>query len=136
MISYEEIKKHYSQKENLLPGAILKEYLQLKMLDIIFSSKYSHKMVFMGGTCIRIVFGNDRFSEDLDLDNLGLKMTEFEDLINIIQRELLSEGVETEIRNVSKGVYRCYLKFPKILFNNRLSNLEDEKILIQIGFVA
>ncbi|MGI4871815.1 MAG: nucleotidyl transferase AbiEii/AbiGii toxin family protein [Janthinobacterium lividum] len=30
-------------------------------------------LLFPGGTCLRIVHGNQRFSEDLDFDNSGLR---------------------------------------------------------------
>lgn len=132
MISFEEIKKHYSNTENKNPGAILKEYLQYKILQIIFQSEFGNKLIFMGGTSIRIIYGSDRFSEDLDLDNFGLTKKDFSKLMNIIKLKLAQEGIIAEIREVFKGVYRCYLKFPKILYHNKLSSPPDEKILIQI----
>lgn len=132
MLAIKEILKYYSPKEALQPRAALKEYLQYRILDIVFSSKYGDRLIFMGGTCIRIVYGSDRFSEDIDLDNYGLNKKDFEDLMHIIKNELKKEGIKVEIRNTFKGVYHCYIKFPAILFNNKLSPLKDEKILIQI----
>lgn len=132
MMAFNEIQKHYSEAENRLPRMVLKEYLQYKILEIIFSSKFGDKIIFMGGTSVRIIYGNDRFSEDLDLDNCGLNKKDFASLMEIIKRELKREGIETEIRNTYQNVYHCYLKFPDILFNNNLSPLKDEKILIQI----
>ena len=132
MISLNEIKKYFSKQEQLIPQAILKEYLQYKILEIIFSSKFGNQLAFIGGTAIRIVYGNDRFSKDIDLDSHGLEEKDFAELMIIIKRELEKEDLIVEIRNVYKGVYQCYLRFPKLLFQNKLSNLEDEKILIQI----
>lgn len=132
MLAIEEILKYYSNKEKLQPRAALKEYLQYRILDIIFSSKYGNRLIFMGGTCIRIVYGNDRFSEDIDIDNYRLSEKEFEDLMFIVKNDLQKEGLTVELRNTFKDVYHCYLKFPAILFNNQLSPLKDEKIVIQI----
>ena len=132
MMTFNEVQKHYSEAENRLPRMVLKEYLQYKILEIIFSSKFGDKIIFMGGTSIRIVYGNDRFSEDLDLDNCGLSKKDFSNLMEIIKRELKKEGIATEIRNTYQNVYHCYLKFPNILFDNNLSPLKDEKFLIQI----
>ena len=42
------------------------------------------------------------------------------------------EGYETEIRQVFKGAFRCYIKFPRILFQEGLSGHREEKILIQL----
>lgn len=132
MLALDEIKKHYSDKENYLPQLILKEYLQYKILDIIFSSQYGDDFVFMGGTAIRIVYGSDRFSEDLDLDNSTLSKSDFSDLTLHIKKELEKDGLSVEFRNTFKGVYHCYLKFPQILFGNKLSPLKDEKIMIRL----
>jgi len=132
MIALNEILKYYPASEARHVRHILKEYLQYRILDIVFSSKYGNQLIFMGGTCIRIVHGNDRFSEDIDLDNFGLTENNFGNLMDIIKSELEKEGVEVEIRNTFKAVYHCYIKFPKILFDNKLSPLRDEKILIQI----
>jgi predicted nucleotidyltransferase component of viral defense system len=132
MISLAEIKKHYSDVENRLPQMVLKEYIQYKILSIIFSSRYGDDLVFMGGTAIRIVYGGDRFSEDLDLDNHLLSENDFADLTKYIARELERDGLIVEFRNTFKNVYHCYLKFPKILFDNQLSPLADEKIMIRL----
>jgi hypothetical protein len=42
------------------------------------------------------------------------------------------EGFDVDIRNVAKGAYRCYLKIPDLLFEQGLSSLQEEKMLIQI----
>ena len=45
---------------------ILKEYLQLVILDFLSTTKYIRKIVFIGGTNLRLIKGIDRFSEDPD----------------------------------------------------------------------
>jgi len=37
-----------------------------------------------------------------------------------------------ETRNVFKGAYRCYIKISKILFDNDISKLKEEKMTIQV----
>jgi predicted nucleotidyltransferase component of viral defense system len=132
MIAFNEIKKHFSDLENRHPRLVLKEYLQYKILQILFSSKFGHKLIFMGGTSVRLIHGNDRFSEDIDIDNCGLSENDFSELMSFLQNELEKEGIAVEIRNTFKDVYHCYLKFPALLFNNNLSGLKDEKILIRV----
>ncbi|HAI73812.1 MAG TPA: hypothetical protein DCS28_03000 [Candidatus Moranbacteria bacterium] len=132
MIALNRILQYYSMAEARHARHILKEYLQYRILDIVFSSKYGDRLIFMGGTCIRIVHGNDRFSEDIDLDNYDLNEADFADLMDVVKMELEKEGVGVEIRNSFHNVYHCYIKFPRILFDNKLSPLKDEKILIQI----
>lgn len=112
--------------------AILREYLQYKLLDIIFTSPYADKLCFLGGTCLRIVHGNTRFSEDLDFDNWQLTHDSFENLAVIICKELAKEGYEAEKRNVFKGAYHCYIRFPNLLYQKGLTGHKEEKILIQL----
>ncbi len=132
MIRLEEIKGNYPPKMQVFPLGILREYSQYKILESIFSSKYSKKLVFMGGTALRIVYNNQRFSEDLDFDNQGLTKTEFEDLTKLVKKSLELEGYEVEIRNVYKKAFHCYIKIPEILHKEGLSNLPNQKITIRI----
>jgi len=111
---------------------ILREYIQYKILETIYSSKFASKLVFLGGTALRIVYNNQRFSEDLDFDNLGLLKSEFEELSKLIQKSLQNEGYEVEIRNVYKKAFHCYIKIPDILYKEGLSNLPNQKITIRI----
>lgn len=111
---------------------MLREYLQHKILADVFSSPYGHQLSFIGGTAIRIIFGSDRFSEDIDFDNWGLSTKEFAALVAHVEKNLEKEGLEVETRNVFEGAYRCYLKIPKLLFDYQLSPLREEKILIQL----
>lgn len=131
MINIGEIRKYYPNL-NGFDRSILREYLQYKILDIIFKDKAGRKLSFLGGTAIKICYGGTRFSEDLDFDNFGLSEDEFNGLSEVIKKELELEGYEVEVRNVFKGAFRCYIKIPKILKENNLSALEDEKILIQV----
>lgn len=64
MLSLKQIEKFYTDKEKLFKKNILREYLQYKILEIIFNHTLSNKLSFMGGTCLRIVYGTSRFSEN------------------------------------------------------------------------
>lgn len=136
MLNLEQIEKYFPFELQPFKRNMLREYLQYKILSIIFDSKYHDKLSFIGGTALRIVHNNTRFSEDLDFDNFGLKENHFEELSRIIQKEMQREGCSTEIRNIFKGAFRCYIKIPDILFKNKISNLKEEKILIQLDTVS
>lgn len=134
MIGINELKKYYPDLKGF-DRSILREYLQYKILDIIFKNEIGNKLSFLGGTAIKICYGSTRFSEDLDFDNFDLGMDDFDKLSLIIKNELSLEGYEVEVRNVFKGAFRCYIKIPHILYENNLSNMENEKILIQVDTV-
>jgi len=132
MLDFAQIREQYPENFRRFERAILREYLQYKVLQAIFDSQHASKLAFLGDTALRIVHGNTRFSEDIDLDNFGLSWTEFESVVQKVERILTLEGFAVEIRNVAKGAYRCYLKFPALLYEQGLSPLQEEKILIQV----
>lgn len=132
MLTLKEIEKQYPENLKSFKRNILREYLQYKILEIIFNSAYADKLSFLGGTALRILYDNTRFSEDLDFDNFDLTEQEFGKLTEEVQKGLLKDGFEVEIRNVFKGAFRCYVKIPKILLDNNLAVMPDEKIMIQL----
>ncbi|MFH1478494.1 MAG: nucleotidyl transferase AbiEii/AbiGii toxin family protein [Candidatus Omnitrophota bacterium] len=132
MLDIREIESFYPEYLKVFKRNLLREYLQYKILEIIFNSRFGGKLSFMGGTAIRIIHSNTRFSEDLDFDNLGLNKREFERLAGLVKRQLALQGYISEARNVFKGAYRAYLRIPNVLFESGLSWHKEEKILIQL----
>lgn len=132
MLSLNEIKTFYPTSLHRFPRFLLREYLQVKILEIIFDQEVSDKLCFMGGTCLRLVHGNHRFSEDLDFDNRGLNKREFNNVMESIRQRLELEGYHVEFRVTYQNAWHCYIKFPGLLFAEGLSNLREEKILIQL----
>ena len=111
---------------------ILREYLQHKVLQLLYDSEYARRFVFLGGTCLRIVHGNQRFSEDLDFDNTGIGEQDFDAVASLIVNGLRLEGYAVEMKLVLKGAYHCHIKFPELLYQQGLSGYREEKILIQL----
>lgn len=132
MLTLPEIEKNYPESLRGFKRFILREYLQHKILQIIFDSEYAGQFVFLGGTCLRIIHGNSRFSEDLDFDNLRMKEDMFEKIAALIRKQLEQEGYSVEMRTVYRGAYHCYIRFPELLYREGLSGHPEEKILIQL----
>ncbi len=132
MLSINELVKFYPPALQKYERFIIREYLQYKILEIVFSSEYRDKLAFLGGTCLRLVHGNTRFSEDLDFDNFDLSMDDFNQITDHVQNELVNLGFEIEMRNVEKGAFHCYIRFPELLFSQGISGHKEEKILIQL----
>lgn len=132
MLTLTQIKQFYPEQENISARNMLREYLQYKILEIVFNSSYAQKLNFIGGTAIRMIYGSDRFSEDLDFDHFGLSKNEFRHLANSVVIGLTKEGLELETRFSLKESWRCYLKFKGLLFEYGLSDHKKEKLTIQI----
>jgi predicted nucleotidyltransferase component of viral defense system len=132
MLNIKEIESYYPENLRAFKRSLMREYLQYKILEIIFGSNQAAKLSFLGGTAIRMLHGNKRFSEDLDFDNFGLKENEFKNLAAEIRKKLKMEGYNAEIKNVFKNAYHCHIRIPGLLFDSGLSGHKEEKILIQV----
>lgn len=136
MLSVEQIAQQYPEQLRPFKRSILREYLQYKILELISASPFASKLSFLGGTALRIVHGNSRFSEDLDFDNFEITESEFGELTQYVRAGLEMQGMKVSVDVVGKEAYRCNIKLPGILFDNALSAHEGEKILIQIDSLA
>jgi len=132
MISLSEIQKSFPANLQHRGSFMLREYLQYKILELVFTSAFAHKLAFLGGTCLRIVHNNQRFSEDLDFDNFGLTEADFSEVSRFVVEGLENEGYRVEMRNVVRGAYHCYIRFPGLLYETGLSNHKEARILINL----
>jgi len=136
MLDLQQIIKEYAEPLQGYERAIVREFLQVKILQAIFESKQASMLSFLGGTALRIVHGNSRFSEDIDLDNFGLSWQAFGELIQRVKLFLELEGFLVETSMVAKDAFHCDLRFPELLHDQGLSPHQQEKILIQLDTVA
>ena len=114
---------------------MLKEYLQLMILDYLSSTPSIRKMAFIGGTNLRLVKGIDRFSEDLDFDCKEFSKTEFIEMTNGVIQFLERSGLRVEIRdkeNPKLTAFRRNIYFPELLFDLGLSGHKEERFMIKI----
>ncbi len=132
MMNLEQIARQFPAHLALQKQAMLREYLQCVILEILFESAFAKKFSFLGGTCLRLVHGNTRFSEDLDFDNFGLTDADFDLVAEHVQKGLERQGLRVEVSSVHRGAYRCNIRFPGLLFEQGLSGHREEKILIQL----
>ena len=111
---------------------IIREFLQTKILNYIFKQKESVHISFMGGTCLRIVYGLNRFSEDLDFDLFGspdlmVSLTEH------AGHSLISEGYIIKLQTGAAG-NTVNIKFPGLPFLMGFSPHEDENLQIKVDW--
>jgi len=138
MISLDQIKNFYpaAMAENAaFQKHILKEYLQLLILDYLSSTEHIRKVAFIGGTNLRLTKGIDRFSEDLDFDCQKLSEEEFirmsDDVLIFLQRS----GLNVKAREREKSglqAFRRSLYFPELLFHLGLSGHREARFLLKI----
>ena len=138
MIQIEQIKHFFPmqvREKSIFDKYMLKEYIQLMILDYLSSTPYLPKVVFIGGTSLRLAMGIDRFSEDLDFDCKALSKDEFIEMTNGVIRFLKQSGIRVEARdkeNLKLTTFRRNIHFPELLFDLGLSGHKEERFLIKI----
>ena len=132
MLDIKQIESFFPEQLWPFKKNLLREYLQYKILEAIFESPMADKLTFMGETCIHIVHGSPRFSEDLDFDNPGISRHDFEALSQRVKRALELQGYTVELKNTYQDAFRASLRFPGLLHASGISGHRDEKLLIQI----
>lgn len=132
MMDIEQIRKGFPPELHQRSLGMLREYLQYEVLRILFQSKHGNSYTFLGGTCLRIVYGTERFSEDLDFDNVGLTQEQFEETGQSIKRGLELLGYKVAIRFIYKGAFHCNITFPGLLFDHKMSGHKEAKLLIKL----
>ncbi len=91
--------------------SLLKEYLQVLVLEYIYTSDYKSKFIFTGGTCLRHVFGLERLSEDLDFD--VLEDVDVESLVEELEKYFKEKLFYKELKiSIKQKRRQVLLKFP------------------------
>ncbi len=132
MLELRQIESFFPEQLRHFKRNLLREYLQYKILEAVFASRYGQKLVFMGGTAMHIVHGLPRFSEDLDFDNRGLTKDDFSALTQAVAKRLTLEGYKIQTGVSFKGAFSADIKVVGVLFGEGLSGHQDEKLLIKL----
>ena len=138
MVDLQYIKNHFPvdmQENPIFRKYMLKEYMQLLVLDFLSSSVHLGNIAFIGGTSLRLVKGIDRFSEDLDFDCKDFSESDFLKMTDDILVFLQRSGFRVEIRDRQSEklkAFRRNIHFPELLFDLQLSGYREERFLIKI----
>lgn len=133
--SFDEI-LHFAKEYGLPPEkkrAILRDYLQTKILSLLYREKVSQNLFFVGGTALRLLRGLDRFSEDLDFDAVEMTTHQVRLLVNVVMQRLQQEDIAVELyQNKTKKKSYFELRFPHLLTQLKLSPNINEKLMIKL----
>jgi hypothetical protein len=94
---------------------LLKEALQAYVLDYLYNHPHYRALNFYGGTCLHVVYGLNRLSEDIDLDNgsAGVELAALpDDLLAFFSQRLGYRQASVKPQRGAGGILRLTLKFP------------------------
>ena len=111
----------------------VREYLQWLVLQALDDSGYRKNLAFTGGTCLRVVFGIHRFSEELDFSLVQRKGFDIHALNEALLRRMGLLGLKAESGSIkdSNTVASFFLSFGELLQPLGLSPMKSEKLAIK-----
>ena len=112
---------------------LLKEVLQSYVLDFIYNHSRYRRLHFYGGTCLHVVYGLNRLSEDLDFDNsAGIDLSTLgNDLTGFFHKSLGYAPAEIKSQMSENGILRLTVKIP-VLNEMGLSPYRNESLHLKV----
>jgi len=88
-----------------------KDYIQNLFLFRLYLLEEAENLVLKGGTCLKLFYGSNRFSEDLDFTLL--KMIDIESLLSKAVSDLSLVGIKAEVNKEKYFIdgFTCRLKY-------------------------
>ena len=117
--------------------AMIKEYLQCKILEFVYRGPFKVSLVFLGGSKLRLLNNFRRFSEDLDFDLSGdYNSNDHFALCEYLVKEFNKQNIKAEIDQDKKikeiDVQTRYINFPTILEQTGLKDIPGRKFFIKL----
>jgi predicted nucleotidyltransferase component of viral defense system len=138
MVDLNLIKNFFPEQirnNTLLGKSMIKEYIQLLILDYLSTTQYIRKLILIGGTNLRLVKGIDRFSEDLDFDCKEMNQEVFLQMSDDVLSALKRNGYKVESKDKKSPkltAFRRNIYFPQFLLDLGLSGHREESFLIKL----
>src|SRR3989344_4195390 len=96
MLTIENLDKFTKQSQTSLDN-VVREYCQHLFLSYIYKQPNSDRLLFKGGTALRIVFRSPRYSEDLDFTGANITQREVEEIFANTLAEVERTGMHVEL---------------------------------------
>lgn len=114
--------------------ALVREYLQARILESLQRAGAMIPLAFHGGTCLRFLYDLPRYSEDLDFVlERHPEQYDFPGYLEAVRRDLTAEGYTLEIRvSDQKVVHSAFIRFRGLLHELGLSPYADQVLTIKL----
>lgn len=114
--------------------AVVREYLQMRVLQSLQSAGAMIPLAFHGGTALRLLYQMPRYSEDLDFAlERQLEQYDFRRYLTTIQRDLTAETYDIEIKLSERNiVHSAFIRFRGLFHRLEISPHETEVLAIKL----
>jgi predicted nucleotidyltransferase component of viral defense system len=101
MITIETLERLARQCQTSVFPNIVREYFQHEFLGELYKLPGAEKLLFKGGTALRVIYGSPRFSEDLDFSLFGVAEYQIKAFVEELFVKVLAEiervGIKVEL---------------------------------------
>lgn len=118
MIGPEVVQKLATRYQTTLLN-VAREYCQHLFLSAFYQCKGSDRILFKGGTALRLIYGSPRFSEDLDFSGFRVRTPAIEELVVESLSRVERAGIALDIEEAQTtsggylGIIHCrFLDYP------------------------
>ena len=101
MLSRDNLEKFTKLQQTSVQN-VVREYCQHLFLSYLYQNPGSEKLLFKGGTALRIILKSPRFSEDLDFTGVGITYKEIEELFTDTLANIEKTGMTVHVEEATK----------------------------------
>lgn len=125
MLNLENLKE-FTKKYQTKEINVVREYVQHLFLTYLYRIPEAERLLFKGGTALRIIYQSPRFSEDLDFTGQNIYQTSFIDQLFIAtMAEIEKTGVSVDLQE-AKPTTGGYLGIIHYVVNDISENMKFE----------
>lgn len=137
MILFDKMVEALKSQSNVANDNAVHEVMQQIALAGLARGGFFEKAAFYGGTCLHLLFGMERFSEDMDFSLLAPDPRfRFEDYFPAIVQEFKLAGKDVEIKMKRKGmpsaIESAFLKESSDVFDISFTTEKRLKVKIEV----
>ena len=137
MTLFDEMVANMKRDQDVTEDNVLHEVMQQIALAGLARGGFFQKAAFYGGTCLRLLHGMHRFSEDMDFSVLEPDLSfRFEDYFPAVVEEFKLAGKDVEIKMKRKGqpsaIESAFLKESSDVFDIGFTTEKRLKVKIEV----
>ncbi len=146
MLNIKNLEKFTNQAQTSIQN-VVREYCQHLFLSYLYKQPGSERLLFKGGTALRIVFHSPRYSEDLDFTGVNISQKEVEEIFTNTLADLEKTGIGVELEEgkpttggyLGIAIFRAYERNTKIQIEVSLRNgkgSEGARFLVENEYIT